>query len=81
MEAWMLFVGVAGLLFTGGGMIAAGVWAVGKISAALDTHGARIDNLSRQVDSLSRSLDKLDDKHDQIAVRVARVEERIGGAA
>lgn len=79
MEAWMLAIAVLGLVLTAGGLLAAGVWCVGRITGSVDALGGKVDGLGNQVHDLALSVRELDNKLDGHAERIARLEER--GAA
>lgn len=77
MDATMIVVSVIGVLLTGGCVIAAGVWCVGRITASVDSLSSKVDGLGGQVHELTTSVHELDNKLDGHADRLARLEERV----
>lgn len=68
-EVWMLVLTLIGVVLVAAGMVAGGVWAVARISGALDS-------LTEKVGDLSASVKELDDKMDSHSERLAVLEGR-----
>lgn len=77
MDATMIVIAVVGVLLTGGGMVAAAVWCVGKITGSVDSLSIKVDGLGDHVENLTTSVRELDNKLDGHADRLARLEERV----
>lgn len=73
----MLVIGVLGIVLTGGGFLAAGVWSVGRVTGSVDKLGGKVDGLGDQVHELTSSVRDLDNKLDGHAERITRLEERV----
>lgn len=74
MEAWEIALATLAIIMTGGSMVAAGVWAVAKISGSVDRLSGKVDVLGTQVNMLSAAVTTLDDKLDAHGERITRLE-------
>ena len=74
MDIWTFVISLLALILTGGGMIVAGVWAVGRISGSVDKLTSQVNALGKQVDSLSDAVSTLDEKLDSHSERITKLE-------